>query len=77
MIRRILLFAGLIGVISVCAGVLSVLTIVYLLPCWEPDPMSELLRQTPVRIWCDESARLLSARTPCASNRAATIEDPT
>lgn len=62
MMRRILPYAALGCMIAAGTGVLSALAIVYLLPYREPDPMPELLEQTPVRIWTDERGRPLHVR---------------
>lgn len=59
MIRRIVKISGIACLIAGCAGIFFLLALLYLLPCFEPDPMEELKRQTPARCWYDEQGRLL------------------
>ncbi|MBO4647413.1 MAG: transglycosylase domain-containing protein [Lentisphaeria bacterium] len=54
--------SGWIALIAVSAGVLLFAIVYYLLPRLMSDPMAELERQTPVRIWTDEQGRILHVR---------------
>ena len=54
--------SGWSALIAVSAGVLLFAIVYYLLPRLMSDPMAELERQTPVRIWTDEQGRILHVR---------------
>ena len=62
MIRRIVKHSGIICLIAGGAGFFFLLALLYVLPCFEPDPMEKLNRQTPARCWYDEQGRLLYVR---------------
>ena len=57
MIRRILICSGIAACSMAAAGVFAFLLVWFVLPVFEPDPMLELLEQTPVRVWTDSSGR--------------------
>ena len=62
MTRRFRLLTGIAVLSAGGAGILIFCGIFFLLPRFEPDPMKELERQTPARIWTDEHGKVLHVR---------------
>lgn len=62
MIRRILIYAGIAVLLATAAGIFFAWLVLSLLPGMTPDPMTILERQTPARIWLDETGRIIHTR---------------
>ena len=62
MSRRSRLLTGIAVLIVGGAGILIFCCVFFLLPRFEPDPMKELRKQTPSRIWTDEYGQVLHVR---------------